>query len=585
MSDDTYRHYVGNLKTISPGVLDRKEGKRTEEVKKIWNDLDRMTDMRTLKAFINQLINSSLAPSLSADNIEKAAMHASQKIVEILKEKLSTNFTDLSFELAKSYFNELAHHVGDLDSKIIENEEIHRKLLEAMVLDDKTNVLKCLQEIQKLSYYGCYEMTPMHWAAIIGSTEMVDYLITKKNSQTKGFSDISAQANFNVLPLHCAIRYCADHGNAPALIEKLCNEHSIKAKTVIGLSPLLMTLKEVKNPLPIVKVLCEQGALPQKLHESLYQLITKASFYELQNPIVAALHFLSGSSAAGLIKEFMEQGADINAPGYLIKKDKRYFHQGDYLLTEVESYPIFEAIEKNDENLLQAILHYDPILTDIYDYQGRPPLFVAKDEAALSILSMLVQAGADVNEAEQTQDTLLLHEAIEPLDGSGFDEDLFDYLMQSQNIDLYAKDGADQTPLEVALDAHNEEAVTALLDRGVDWSDLPDSITASIRSLTGREIYNDQEMEELERQERHEQIKETIRDNPDFTHHPTSDDQLIKNVILQCSEGLDYNFDEILSESDDNSESDQASDPSSSSYEEDEPDSEPDNKEIWHISP
>jgi len=497
----------------SPLVCKQAKGKKSNNSKyppeKERSDILKVADsiktMPELKALLDKLIAGN-----KADNIERAAIASHKKVVKIFLRRLCCDFHELSAELARDYFIELESRNRQCREQqqfavLGVGTELHEAILYNNVLDHKDKYRRFITKLDESKRPGFHGMMPLHWAAITGNKEVIKWL--KQNIWIK---DINRAADYGVMPLHCAIKYCADNGLDPKLIDLLISPENVRATPKGGVSPLVMALTEFQDDFErdvLLSILFREGACSDEVKGLILELLKKSSADELETPILAAIAYLD--DPLPLIEELIEQGADLNQPGFLHHPITEVYSFNDRAANSREFYPILEAIAKNDKTLIEALLKYLPNVTGIKDNRDRPPLHIAQDYAGLSVVKLLINACSDkkardnmMREVNPLYGVTLLHESIASVNGGmGFDKDLFDYILEGYSeLDCKDEDGApcdpldykDEdgfTPLQVALEGNFKYAVRRLIEAGAYVDEDDSNLLREIKSLLGKPVF------------------------------------------------------------------------------------------------
>lgn len=290
------RTMIGILNNYHPGAFsvappkdERKKGGSHED---LWRRIDSIDKVPQLLCTIDSFFQK---PG-TAVRIQQAALQSTKAVVQIYKENLSLDFTELSIAAMMALDNPRDIREATLRLKSPPalpalNEigsPLHQKVLEAMVEPDWTGkpefkrAAKALPTDQHRGYLGTY---PMHWAAITGNAAAVGILKSCKN----WISAIDQPGDAGLLPLHCALRYCADNGEALELIRELATKALVvhvevreangfwdfpswTQSKVMRPSPLLQALEELYYYPETLKLLFRIAEVDQEIQDELLDL-------------------------------------------------------------------------------------------------------------------------------------------------------------------------------------------------------------------------------------------------------------------------------------------------------------------------
>ena len=458
-------------------ALDKNEsgvGTRTRH-ERYWQRIDNITSFAALMKEITFHLTNQRC-DITVGHIVNAAYWSNAAVASVMRARLCLNFEMLCREVLNQYFEEHAEVAEYYDGP--ENDEltpVDQAILNNTILNDKKASIKLLKQMNSLTR-SRYNTTPLHWAAMTGNKEVIKWLISKKNDSTIGWAgDITQKADFDILPLHCAILYCAYNGVDLELIKLVTDSNIVSQQTQwLQSTPLLLAIKQITNPAKVVRFLCEN---------------------------------------------------DANVDG----EDQDY--------DDNETYPIIAAVAKNDEETVRVLLEHEPCLLGITDEDERPLLFVARDEASMTIFKLLVQAGADVNERDEREDTTLLLDAISPLLGArGGDEELIDYLL-ANGANVHDEDEDDNTPLSLALFNGDNNLINKLIAAGVntDTTEMTREETEALREATGEDYYTPDEEESMEKHEKQKAVRWMMRNFSDYVSYPKTENEFEKNELIQMT--------------------------------------------------
>ena len=181
--------------------------------------------------------------------------------------------------------------------------------------------------------------------------------------------------------------------------------------------------------------------------------MTKKQQKELNEKLLEAV---SDGEEVGVIRALLEAGADVHIKDedgatllHIAAKQGHGFRAGRRYSASCELLPLLLEFGMQEE--INAL-----------DEGGRTPLFYALDcyESAL----MLIEAGANVHTQDDAGATLL-HAAAQVWDGSAVMRLL---LRQGMQEELKALDESESTPLHIAINEENLDAVRLLVEAGAD---------------------------------------------------------------------------------------------------------------------
>lgn len=308
---------------------------------KIWEEIDAIKRKEKLCATIDDFLEK---PG-TGHKIQTAAQSSMKKVVKIFRKNLSFNFIELSIAAMMSL--EKPRDVkGQSRHTIIALRDIgsplHQKVLEMVEIDskEKPEFKKKAKELPEAERQGYLETYPMHWAAITGNVEAVRFL----KSLNSWISITSQPGTKGLLPLHCAIRYCADNGNDLALIREFATNRldltDWKASDALRESPLAMVLNELDDPYPVLKILSEHPILAPANREALLTVLREFKQAKYQKSMLKFLiDHVPAEEKSSLIKELHQQGV-IFDEDMLSKAVKKILNQetfdGELCLTLIK---------------------------------------------------------------------------------------------------------------------------------------------------------------------------------------------------------------------------------------------------------
>jgi ankyrin repeat protein len=272
----------------------------------------------------------------------------------------------------------------------------------------RANDLKALKQLSRpqiMALRDRLEWTPLHYAALFGSTEAVRILLDSG-------SDPNARNRSQATPLMYAA-YSLE--KTRLLVEK---GGDVNARTNDGTTPLWVAAG-VPGNMPVIRYLAGKGADLKQIRPDGGDLLIRAT--PLQDPqtvrflldhgldphhadqagdtaLIMAASFGQGGKAAMLI----QAGSDVNAE----VKDAGHVRKGPIALTQLT--PLMFAASNGDADLISALLKAGAKINAV-DVRHMSPLMhaVASDNANPEAVRRLVSAGADVNLADQNGETAL----------------------------------------------------------------------------------------------------------------------------------------------------------------------------------
>src|SRR3989338_4711911 len=90
--------------------------------------------------------------------------------------------------------------------------------------------------------------SPMHWAAISGQSDVILFLRSQNTPLTQWISHVVVPASGGILPIHCALIYCAAQGYKEELISNLLSDaprSTVNAAMADGRTPLYLAITEL----------------------------------------------------------------------------------------------------------------------------------------------------------------------------------------------------------------------------------------------------------------------------------------------------------------------------------------------------
>uniref|UniRef100_A0A6B2EBK2 Ankyrin n=1 Tax=Phlebotomus kandelakii TaxID=1109342 RepID=A0A6B2EBK2_9DIPT len=239
-------------------------------------------------------------------------------------------------------------------------------------------------------------------------------------------------------------------------------------------SALQFALQTSEAPFDVARSLIEKGAdanvkysdsgnnllqtlIANEMEEAAIFLTEFANLNHINTARLTALHMACEKSMTRLVKQLLEQGADPNI-------------QTNDLRTTLHC-----AVVANNLSVVEAFVkHQDEVKLaggkpdfNIKDANGDSPLSLALSLAHKDLVPLLINGGADVND-RNGQDLTLLHQAILK------EDDKTAIFLLGQGADMNALTGEQESPLQLAIHCNLPTVVDALCTRGVSLS-APDS--------------------------------------------------------------------------------------------------------------
>lgn len=231
----------------------------------------------------------------------------------------------------------------------------------------------------------------------------------------------------------------------------------------------------------IVKLLLEAGAVPDRK-----SLISTKNLEVLQmlidvgtdpNHMNAALHYAASLNRVEIAKELITAGANVNNLNEDGKTPLDKVCADDSLMQELmiksggkSGYKIkptlFEAINRNDIEMIKELIRSGHNVNARHHKNYMTPLMYACGKGSSKTVSLLLEAGADVNavRSKRSNPETAIHRAHSHADITA--------LLINAKANVNAKDNYGNTPLYVPVSKNNIKTVKLLIDAGVDVNSL-----------------------------------------------------------------------------------------------------------------
>jgi ankyrin repeat protein len=264
-----------------------------------------------------------------------------------------------------------------------------------------------------------YDMSPLHWALKVCRNDATAQLLL-----AHGANFLVSDSN-GWTPLHSASRY--DH---PSIVELLLKSGAdIDVRDNENMTPLLCALQRWGSD-AATRLLLENGASQHVRNK------------EGQTP----LHLASQMNSSDIIGSLLKMGADVDA------RDNN------------DMTPLLSALEAfggNDAAVQLLLVHGADVR--VRNKEGRTPLHSASCYDHPNIVELLLKSGADVD-ARDNNDTTPLLSALEAFGGN----DAAVQLLLAHGADVHVRNKDGRTPLHSASCSDHPSIVDLLLKMGVD---------------------------------------------------------------------------------------------------------------------
>lgn len=474
-TNDFRDNLIAVLKTyheIVPYIVENDKKDRSQLL--YTNYFDKATKLEEIKHYVC-LVSDIVGKSFG--NINQAAKSAGLKIYKNIYRDCFSDHPKWVEALLKQFINEF-----------IPSERRTYK-----ITDDTTRMIKAICE-DNFFYedLGNFNMSYLHLAALTGNTNYVDFLL--KDSLV----DKNIKAMYDILPLHCAIKYYIKHDedydfeytyeNDLMLIELLADSENIFYKMANGKSALYVILTELPHPEIVIERLYDKNHIEEYVYKLLiaYTTMLKKNnipFEAFNNPLIHIIeHIEDVEEAALLIILFVIHGAGIDE-----NHNEDNYADDDSL----SDSPLFFAIRRGDFQLIKAISDVEGAFSEVYNHQGLPPLLYAiHKNASYMMLKTLYDCGASLLETNMGQDwgnytfdpilqTCAIIEIIRPSLGGKRNLALLQYIFANEDIesimellllDNYDEDRSDdeddedgsQSVLDILIEEEDIEAIQTI---------------------------------------------------------------------------------------------------------------------------
>lgn len=401
----------------------------------VLSEMDKIDDIEILKQKIDEFWPSQETDEQYSELVEKAARESLQHVVDILRNDLCLEFVQLSMVLMSTFFDGSYDKKADVEMREMEiaraslgmpignpmgpvsvysmllrewillehvGGELHLAVLEDRLLNEEqknisNNYLNAARDATTKDRKGFCGTTPMHWAAITGNKAAIEGLKKRHGKQLNWLGAIDEKAEFDVLPLHCAIRYCADNGDDIELIKQLANKGTVLAnfqehRNVGARRPeepkyksnsILQAFMELPDPKVIVKHLCEVAEIPLETKQELLELIEKSKEEERAAPVLCAMQY---NKSLDLIRCLLEWGAHPDATNKEFEDTPSLCEA----ISPLDGHPRSDSLD-----LVKLLIKYGADV-DRSDEDDNYPLGLAISEKNKKIAEILLKHGAYV---------------------------------------------------------------------------------------------------------------------------------------------------------------------------------------------
>ena len=294
--------------------------------------------------------------------------------------------------------------------------------------------------------------TPLHLAVQHADPMIAELLINFG-------ADVDARDNYDMSPLHCALKFCETDATAQLL---LSHGASFLTSDSNGRTPLHLASRH-DHP-SIVKLLLKSGAdidvrdngnmtpllcaLERWGSDAAARLLLEydASQHVRNKEGQTPLHLASQMNSSDIVASLLKKGADVDA------RDNN------------DMTPLLSALEAFDGNdaAVQLLLVHGADVR-VRNKEGRTPLHSASRHDHPNIVELLLKSGADVDARDNNDATPLLS-ALEAFGGNDAAVRLL--LVHGADVHVRNKDG--RTPLHSASCSDHPSIVELLLKMGVD---------------------------------------------------------------------------------------------------------------------
>lgn len=292
--------------------------------------------------------------------------------------------------------------------------------------------------------------TPLYWAVMRGHKNMVKLLLDNGANMKSKYED-------RMTVLHMAAR----QGHTEIVELLLASKANVKAKTIHKRTPLHLAAEF--GYMDIVKLLLDSGAnIQAKDHDEMTPLLYAANkrYIDIVKLLVdnganieakdwgkrTSLHLAADWGQIEIVKLLLDNGADIDAKD---EDERTALH-----LTA-------DSAEYGGIDIARLLLDNGARI-NARDWDGMTALSLAVDNRNVDVVWLLVENGANPEEATDWRKRPILHWAAE----RGY-SDLVKLLLE-KGADINATDTAAVTALHLAIKCSNFEIINLLLDRGAN---------------------------------------------------------------------------------------------------------------------
>uniref|UniRef100_A0A1B0DLG8 Uncharacterized protein n=1 Tax=Phlebotomus papatasi TaxID=29031 RepID=A0A1B0DLG8_PHLPP len=329
---------------------------------------------------------------------------------------------DVNIDLTSRTTGDTALHIVVTYSKKSTDDDTYQEMLEVgkKILEYKPN-----PNIQNIRGY-----TPLLMAIVSDHEEMIELLLELDDI------DLNLRTNDEKSALQFSLQTSEMPFSVPRrLIEKGADVNVVYSETGNNLL---------------------QNLICSNLEDAAVFLSEFANLDHINNKGLTALHLACERSMTQLVRALLEKGADPNVQTTVSNmRTTLHFAVAANNLPIIDTFVQFRHDAKEKPNF------------NVKDSNGDSPLSLALSLAHNDLVSSLIEGGADVND-RNGQDLTLLHQAILK------EDDKTAIFLLGQGADMNALTGEQESPLQLAIHCNLPTVVDALCTRGVSLS-APDS--------------------------------------------------------------------------------------------------------------